>query len=117
MIRKKSKRQIKDEKEELLQVYFKSLDALVDRLFQIAFDKKYTWAEMASISGIGAATISKLGNRETRFPQYRTVELLAHALGGKIDWAKGTNRKAIVIKWKPEQFASKYRKKQKLKIA
>ena len=66
-------------------VYFRSLNRLVDELFDIAAkQKKWTWDKMADESGLSRETIYKLGARLTKYPQYRTVELLAVALGGSL---------------------------------
>lgn len=86
-------------------VYLPSLDALVDVLFQEAYDRHWTWVEIARQSGLSYSTVKKLGSRETNYPQYRTVELLAHALGGGVTFSK-TKGKKQKITWTPKLFAA-----------
>lgn len=71
-------------------VYFASLNRLVDKLFEIAAKRLWTWEKLANESGLSASTIHNLGDRTTKYPQFRTVELLARSLGGKLDYRVGT---------------------------
>jgi hypothetical protein len=85
-------------------VYFRSLNALVDRLFGEAAKQKLTWIEMAELSGLARETIHRLGTRITKYPQFRTIELLANALGGRIEYATGTERRRTEVRWTPKLF-------------
>lgn len=97
--------------------YARSLNALVDKLFEVAYQQGLSWERMAERSGLARATIEKLGMRVTQYPQYRTVQLLAHALGGRLDYVKGqvgttAGRMAVIrIHWKPDNFRLRKRKK------
>lgn len=73
--------------------YTAALNRLIDRLFEVAAKKQWTWEKMAEESGLSSSTIHNLGGRVTRWPQYRTVELLARALGGRIDFVKAQEGK------------------------
>lgn len=86
-------------------VYLPSLDALVDVLFQEAYDRHWTWVEIAKQSGLSYSTVKKLGMRETNYPQHRTVELLAYALGGTVTFTKSRGKKQQVT-WEPKVFAA-----------
>jgi transcriptional regulator with XRE-family HTH domain len=55
------------------------LNKVVDVIFKQAAES-WTWAELAKRAGVSNSTVSKLGNRFTRFPQLRTVFLLATAV-------------------------------------
>lgn len=89
--------------------YHKSLNAIVDKLFNKAFDMRLTWVQMAELSGLSRETIHKLGSRQTRLPQFRTIELLAHALGGQMEFVKGVERKEVIVKWTPKVFKGRRR--------
>ena len=95
-------------------VYFKSLDDVIDRLFNVAYTNHLSWAQMADMSGLSPETICKLGNRETNYPQFRTIEMLARGLGGRLAFTEGTHRNTVSIKWKPIDF---YGRRKKLKVA
>lgn len=87
--------------------YEKALNRIVDKLFELAKAKQWTWEQMAEESGLSRTTIYALGARETRWPQYRTVELLAKALGGRMDYVKGTEGKLPKRTWTLKIFGGK----------
>jgi hypothetical protein len=88
--------------------YLERLNVLVDQLFQAACDKQMTWVQLAGKSGLSASTVHNLGERITRFPHYRTMELLARAVGGRLTFKDGEQAKAkLKISWTPESFRSK----------
>ncbi len=60
--------------------YEQFLDKLVDEIFEVA-SERWTWHELALNSGLAPATVARLGNRETRLPQLRTIFRLANSLG------------------------------------
>lgn len=79
--------------------YYKSLDALVDKIFEVAKAKKLTWEDMDRQGGLSETTVRKLGDRTTLFPQLRTVELLAYGIGGKLEYQSGQERAAVKKTW------------------
>ena len=60
--------------------YFDTLDALLDELFEEAYNRGLTWSQLANGSGLGYQTVVNLGERWTKRPQLRTVMLIADAL-------------------------------------
>ncbi len=80
-------------------LYFKSLDALIDRLFEEAFRRKLSRADIARQAGLSETTVRKLIERKTILPQLRTVELLAYAVGGRLDYHKGQEHAKIKTSW------------------
>jgi DNA-binding phage protein len=73
-------------------VYFKSLNDLVDHLFEVASKQQWTWDQIAKESGLAKATIYRLGMGLTRYPQFRTVELLSYSLGGSLRYTKSRHQ-------------------------
>ena len=67
--------------------YEDRLDALVDEMFDLAYER-YTWGQFAEAAGVSHDTVARLGNRETRVPQLRTIYLLAKALGMDVGLVK-----------------------------
>lgn len=59
--------------------YEQYLDKVVDDIFTRA-SVAWTWVELAQMAGVSYGTVYRLGMRETRFPQLRTVFLLAKAV-------------------------------------
>lgn len=92
--------------------YFKALNILVDKLFDAAAKRKWTWEQIAEESGLASTTIHNLGARITKHPQYRTVELLARSLGGKIDFVKGQVGKRTKPAWTLKIFSGRRKKQQ-----
>ena len=86
-------------------MYIKELDRLVDDLFQRAYNDGFTWADLARASGVSYSTVKKLGTRETRIPQYRSLLLIARALGGTVQFSEKKGRKMRVT-WHPTAFAA-----------
>lgn len=84
-------------------VYLPSLKKLVDYLFQEAYDQKLNWEVLAKKSGLAGSTVRKLGRYETKYPAFRTVELIAIALGGHVRFATGDGRKKAIT-WTPKVF-------------
>lgn len=88
-ILKMTKRHLK--KFEIGQWYYKELDAVLDILFNKAAEQGIaSWVELAretkGVDGIGLTceTIVRLGERITKRPQFRTVLILAAAVGQRI---------------------------------
>jgi len=87
-------------------IYINSLNQLVDVLFEEAFSRQLTWSVLAKQSGLSYSTVKNLGTRKTKYPQYRTVQLLAHSLGGKVAFSKGNLGHRQPIAWTPKVFAA-----------
>jgi hypothetical protein len=103
-------------------VYFHSLNTLVDRLFEVATKQQWTWERIADESGLSRYTIYNLGMGITRYPQFRTVELLAWSLGGTLSYSKqrtkGTASSTKQRRWILKFFEKETKKpSRKLKIA
>lgn len=107
----KRKRHKRAPKPGLDTTYFRSLNAIIDRLFEEAYHRRLKWCDMAELSGLSAETVRRLGERETQYPQYRTVQMLAVALGGRLDFVAGAEAKKIRIHWKPQVFSSRFKLK------
>ena len=91
--------------------YLRALNKLVDELFTIADQQRHwTWETLADKSGLSRQTIYKLGARVTKYPQYRTVELLAHALGGRLSFSKSAATAVGKRQWTLKMFTTKGKK-------
>jgi hypothetical protein len=91
--------------------YANRLNRLVDEIFQVACDKQMTWAQLADKSGLTPVTVHRLGERITKFPQYRTMELLAQAVGGRLKFMEGQQAASkLKISWKPRSFSNRKKK-------
>lgn len=78
------------------QEYFANLHVILDEIYQEATKfQKLTWEDLAKKSDLTLLTVIKLGKRETRFPQFRTVFKLAKAIGWNL---KLDNNKKIIKK-------------------
>jgi len=86
-------------------VYMNSLNHLVDELFEVAYSQHLTWSVLAKKSGLAYSTVRKLGERKTKYPQYRSVMLLAHALGGNVQFNESALGKRQYT-WTPKVFAA-----------
>lgn len=70
------------DREQLNAEYEKALDDFIDECFNIAVDRyDWSWRDLARFSGLTYGTVYRLGMRETRRPQHRTVWLIARACG------------------------------------
>lgn len=69
--------------------YERALNNLVDKLYQEAYARSWSWEKMAERTDLSLQTIVNLGNYVTRIPQFRTVELIAQALGGSLVYREG----------------------------
>lgn len=63
-------------------VYFRELHKIVDEVFAEA-DSRYqlTWDQLADEAGLAYQTVANLGDRKTKWPQFRTVWRLCKAVG------------------------------------
>lgn len=64
--------------------YTQFLNQVVDELFTAAAETM-TWLEFARRAGLCYSTVYRLGTRQTRYPQLRTVYLLARAAGLEVE--------------------------------
>jgi len=101
--RKKRRGGLQSSDKKMDSVYLPSLKTLIDALFQEAHDRKMRWSILAARSGLAITTVKKLGRYETSYPQFRTVELIAHALGGKVEFNTRANKKKRIT-WTPKVF-------------
>jgi hypothetical protein len=60
--------------------YERFLTRITDDVFDRAYMEGLTWIGLAHKSGLSINTVYNLGNRITRFPQLRTLYLLAQAV-------------------------------------
>lgn len=93
-------------KDKLDRRYLSSLDALVDAMFDRAYTYHWSWSDIAKRSGLAYETVRKLGERRTRLPQFRTVELLARCLGGHVTF-ETRERKRVKATWTPKVFGGR----------
>jgi DNA-binding phage protein len=87
-------------------VYKQSLNRIIDVLFEKAYNMKMSWPELAKQSGLSRETVVSLGTRKTKYPQFRTVQLIAHAVGGRLDYMKGRVNEIdkYQVTWTPRVF-------------
>lgn len=64
--------------------YAAALDELVETVFDHMVGLELTCLKLSTIAGVSDATVYRLRNRNTRLPQYRTVVLLARAVGLRV---------------------------------
>jgi hypothetical protein len=105
----RKKRPIRVEKK-MDSIYIPSLKVLIDLLFQEAYKQRWNWERLAKESGLSSSTVRKLGRYETRYPQFRTVQLIAHALGGHIKFHTGPAGRIPKVTWTPKVFDGRSRK-------
>lgn len=60
--------------------YERFLVRITDEVFDEAYRMGLTWIGLARKSGLCYSTVHSLGTRKTRFPQLRTIFLLAKAV-------------------------------------
>jgi len=81
----KSLRLLKAERKQLEGEWNDYLDDVVDDLFNLAFDKDWSWFELSRQSKVSYTTICRLGNRDTLYPRLSTVWKIAKAVGANIE--------------------------------
>ena len=60
--------------------YEKYLVETTDTVFQRSVDIGWDWTELSQMAGVCYSTVYRLGTYQTRFPQLRTLYLLAAAV-------------------------------------
>ena len=62
--------------------YVRALEAATDMIFEYATHQlDWSWQDLASEAQVNYSTVRRLGERITRFPQWRTFWKLAKACG------------------------------------
>ena len=59
----------------------KILNKIVDEVYNLSDDYGWEWPELAERSDLCYATVWRLGNRTTKYPQFKTVAKLCKAVG------------------------------------
>ena len=78
--------------------YFNQLEKLVNQIIDKAvLVNKWSFKTLAAKADISHKTVENLGNFQTKFPQFRTVQKLATAIGWDIKFAKHAKSKFRVI--------------------
>lgn len=78
--------------------YFSTLHKLIDEVFEEASKTHgLTWHQLAIKADLAYLTVWKLGFRETRWPQFKTVYKLAKAVGWELQFIESEN-KAVMKK-------------------
>jgi len=101
----KARKKKKFKEKPMDEIYLPNLKRLVDRLFQEACNLGMEWQDMATRSGLALSTIQNLGYYQTQYPQFRTLQLLAHAVGGHVSFVVSKKAQVFKITWTPESFA------------
>ncbi len=66
--------------------FFRTLHGLIDLLFSEALTLHgLTWGQLAVKSDLAYQTVLNLGNRVTRWPQFKTIYKIARAVGYEIE--------------------------------
>lgn len=78
-------------------VYYRQLHSIVDDIFQKAHDKGLTWSKLAESAGLTYQTVIRLGERETKYPQFKTIFRLAEAVGWKLSLSDATTGRKIRV--------------------
>ena len=69
--------------------YFKDLHLIVDEVFNEAANTNgWTWGQLADNAGLAYQTVANLGDRKTKWPQFRTIWRLCKA----VNWDLITKR-------------------------
>lgn len=64
----------------LPQGYERDLERIVDEIFNEAFRRDWTWADLARFAGLNHHTVWRLGERMTKVPQFLTFWKLCRAV-------------------------------------
>lgn len=65
--------------------YWSDLALVLDRIYELADEQGLDWDKLAEKAGLAKSTVRKIGNRERRYPWFRTVYYLAQAVGQNIE--------------------------------
>lgn len=84
--------------------YEHDLDELVNEVYGTAFDKGWTWRQLAERSDLCYGTVWAIGTRRTRRPHLTTVWKMAKACGLKVAFIE--TRPSVTRKRKEATYAS-----------
>ena len=56
------------------------LSRLIDEIFEVAYARDWSWADLARFAGVNYVTVWSLGEKITRFPHLLTIWKLSKAL-------------------------------------
>ena len=68
--------------------YLKELKQITDDIYDLAYEKDWTWTDLAKHAGLCYQTVYRLGMRDSQLPQLRTAILLARAVGRRLEITK-----------------------------
>ncbi len=80
--KKKTKEEIKGRafKTKMPKGWEGDLDRLIDYIFELAYARDWSWADLARFAGVNYVTVWSLGEKITRFPHMLTIWKMAKAL-------------------------------------
>lgn len=61
--------------------WLEDLHRIIDVIFEEAYRRDWTWADLARFAGVSYYTVWRLGERDTRYPQTLTVWKLSKSVG------------------------------------
>ncbi len=87
---KKTKEELKTRvfKTEMPKGWEGDLDRLIDHLFELAYDRDWSWADLARFAGVNYVTVWSLGEKITRFPHMLTIWKMSKALQANITFVE-----------------------------
>lgn len=68
--------------------YYRALHSIVDAVYEEAAQSSWNWFQLSKQSGISYTTVYNLGERITRWPQFRTIFKLCRAVGWDLTISK-----------------------------
>lgn len=67
--------------------YKRALNDFIDQLFKWADAEGWSWANFADEANLAHSTVYLIGDRVTTLPRFKTVYLLARAVGARLEIA------------------------------
>lgn len=61
--------------------WLEDLHRIIDAVYEAAYSRDWTWADLARFADVSYYTVWRLGERDTRYPQTLTIWKLAKAVG------------------------------------
>jgi hypothetical protein len=74
--------------------YYRSLHKIIDAIYEQAAESSWTWHRLSIESNVSYNTVFNLGERITRWPQFRTIFKLCRAVG----WDLVLSKKIVALK-------------------
>ena len=66
--------------------YFKELHLIIDQAFTEAQNQfGWTWSQLSVEAGLAYQTVANLGDRKTKYPQFRTIWRICKAIGWNLE--------------------------------